>query len=361
AGAAAALVAAALGAVAVRVRGLYLAVATLIFSWMCDSFLFRQPWFTKYFRIKSRTIGQPGTFPYFDFADRKVFYYVAFAVAALCVMAAVNLRDSKTGRAFFAVRGSEIAASSLGINVVRYKLLAFSISGFMAGIAGNLIMTEARIIVPDQFNFLTSFFFVSIAVVGGVSSLGGAIGASLIFASLNEIFFRVQFLGGFLDLTSAGLLAFTLLAYRGGLARLGRTIASSLVANQPLSRWLDKSDAVLLSISGDLGWMRGRLRSRVRARLIDAGLALPDDVVVEPEPIPVIAGGASPASGPVLAPLDYARVRPDTARVILPIRDERPLLLEARDVVVRFGGLTAVNGVNLQVREGEIVGLIGPN
>ena len=106
--------------VALRVRGLYLAVATLIFAWMAQEYLFNQPWLAGVGGSASaptKPLGTKGVFPYLDFSDRRTFYFVMLAAVASAVIAMANLRDSKTGRAWFAVKGSEIAAASLGIAV----------------------------------------------------------------------------------------------------------------------------------------------------------------------------------------------------------------------------------------------------
>src|SRR5207302_5298270 len=113
--------------------------------------------------------------------NKRVLYLVTLAAVAAAWYLAANLRDSKTGRAFFAIRGSEMAAVSLSIDVTRYKLLAFALSGGLAGIAGNLIMTDVRVATPTVFQFTVSLFYLSIAVVGGIISLGGALAASLVF------------------------------------------------------------------------------------------------------------------------------------------------------------------------------------
>ncbi|MCA1834643.1 MAG: ABC transporter permease [Actinobacteria bacterium] len=160
-----------LGAVALRVRGLYLAVATLIFSWMADKFLFTSSWFVGSggtSTVKNSVFGSPGGFPNFDLSDQKILYFFALAVCVVGFIAMANLRSSKTGRAFFATRGSEMAAASLGINVMRYKLLAFAISGMLAGAAGNLFIIKLRSVSPSKFMFTASLLYLSIAVVGGL-------------------------------------------------------------------------------------------------------------------------------------------------------------------------------------------------
>ncbi|MHB8467013.1 MAG: branched-chain amino acid ABC transporter ATP-binding protein/permease [Acidimicrobiales bacterium] len=220
-GAAAAAAASLLGLVALRVRGLYLAVATLIFAWMCDSYLFLNPTFGGgggSVRVVGVPVGTYGAFPYFDFTNRRTFYYVGLAVAATVLFALANLRNSKSGRALSAVKGSEVAAASLGIDVTRYKLLAFALSGFIAGMAGSLVAVYQGALTASQFKFTVSFFFLAIPVVGGLQSLGGAVAAAILFGTLSDVFFRFTSLNGYLDLVSGLLLALVLLLYPGGLA-----------------------------------------------------------------------------------------------------------------------------------------------
>ena len=395
AGAAAAL----LGAVAVRVRGLYLAVATLVFSWMASEFLFRQPWFIKHAQIGERPIGVRGDIPFFDFADRSTFFLVAAAVVGAVVFGAANIRDSKTGRAFFALRGSEMAAASLGIDVTRYKLLAFVVSGAIAGAAGNLIMTESRVITADQFAFNTSLFYVAVAVVGGLISLGGAVASGLLFAGLYELFYRVPSLGAFLEIVSSALLALVLIAYRGGLASMPGRMAgltararrfTDPVVERVKSRLptpppgeatrrerFPRADDVVARLREAIAGARSRIREVLpwTARAAEpAGRPLDFRAALE-RVTPELAGngngngsdgrhgeaGGDDEASPDLS-LDWQLARARIADV-RPTgdRSERALMIEASNITVRFGGLTAVDDASLEVREGEIVGLIGPN
>jgi ABC-type branched-subunit amino acid transport system ATPase component/branched-subunit amino acid ABC-type transport system permease component len=217
---AAGLAAVLLGVVALRVRGLYLAVATLVFAWMCDAFLFKAPFMgagTGSSVIPPQRFGERGGWPFLDLASERTIYYVFLAIAAIVVAGLANLRDTKTGRALFAVRGSEVAAASLGIDVVRTKLAAFALAGVLAGVSGSMLMLAQRAVVPDQFLFTVSLQYLAIAVVGGLASLGGAVAAGGLFAALNELFLRVAALSGWLEVVSAGLLAVVLLAYPAGL------------------------------------------------------------------------------------------------------------------------------------------------
>lgn len=415
AGAAAAL----LGGVALRVRGLFLAVATLIFSWMADAFLFRVDAVVRHAFIEVPVVGGADAFPRFDLTDRTTMFYVTWGVALGVLMMVANLRDSKTGRAFFAVRGSEIGAASLGIDVTRYKLVAFTFSGFLAGVSGSLVMLDARSLSPETFDFATSLFYLAMAVVGGLSSLGGAVASAVLFAGLNELFFRIPALGNALDLVSAALLAIVLLLYRGGLAsvpgmaRRGWARAREVVG-AALPRGTDEPEVARAAIPAEPApqtpyrpavarvpvELAGRIRDNVAdlARRLrpgasdeaDAGLDSDshqlrrptlvdeDGESVEPRPraeLHVVdteaqaddepAGPQPERSADGELDLDRGKV-PDAPvgppRVVLPPdRRDRTPMLEAEGITVRFGGLVAVNDASLTVREHEIAGLIGPN
>jgi sulfate-transporting ATPase len=374
-----------LGVVALRVRGLYLAVATLVFAWMCDAFLFRSPWLGAgggSSTIPGQRLGTARGFPSFDLTNRRTLYYLFAIVLILVVVGLANLRDTKTGRAFFAVRGSEMAAASLGIDVVRTKLAAFALSGALAGIAGNMLMIGQRTIVPSQFLFTISLQYLAIAVVGGLGSLGGALAAGGLFAALNELFYRVTALSGWLEVVSAMLLTVVLLAYPGGLAQLFTRIAALTdrlgnvlrrPALKPRSHEAPSATGdVLLPVDSPNGRARHRIAERTRWRprsverrapAVEAREAAPsgDDWLTAAFRSAAREDSKAEPAQPVHETNGHRRVLPALSELKLTKNDSDANALEVTNVTVRFGGLTAVSDASLAVRDGTITALIGPN
>ncbi|HEX2540245.1 MAG TPA: branched-chain amino acid ABC transporter permease [Caldimonas sp.] len=171
----AALISAATGVVvglpALRVKGIYLAIATLAFGFIVAEV---------FARWESVTGGNAGIHlkapRILDWtADSDVsFYFICLAVTIGATLVILNLLRSPTGRAFVAIRDSEISAQSMGINLARYKTTSFAISAALAGIAGALYAHKLKFISPDQFSILQSIDLVLMIVVGGIGSVHGA-------------------------------------------------------------------------------------------------------------------------------------------------------------------------------------------
>jgi branched-chain amino acid transport system permease protein len=180
-GVAAFLVGLLFGAPSLRIKGVYLAIATLAAQYSLY-FVFQQ-W-------TSVTGGERGlSVPGVNiFGTRDVgFYYFVIALAVLLCIASRNLFRTRVGRAFIALRERDYAAEVLGINVVRYKLLAFALGAAYAGMAGVLLGVFLRIVNPDQFTLLSSVFFLAAVVVGGQASVLGSILGAAFMTLMPEI------------------------------------------------------------------------------------------------------------------------------------------------------------------------------
>ena len=159
------------GLPALRVKGIYLAIATLAFGFIVEEGLARWESVTK--GNAGMSVGSPQFFGV-DLSSSTDFYYIALGVTVLVTLAVLNLLRSATGRAFIAIRDSEISAQSMGIHLAGYKTLAFAISAAIVGLAGALYAHKLRFISPDQFGILQSVDLLLLVVVGGLGSVHGA-------------------------------------------------------------------------------------------------------------------------------------------------------------------------------------------
>jgi branched-chain amino acid transport system permease protein len=114
-------------------------------------------------------------------------YYVALAVLVATIAFSFNLARTRLGRAFAAVRDSEIAASAMGVPVARTKMLAFAISAALAGVAGGLLAALDGFIAPEDFGITQTLLFFAMVIVGGLDSIAGAIGGALIVEIVSQI------------------------------------------------------------------------------------------------------------------------------------------------------------------------------
>lgn len=184
-----AVAAIALGFVALRLKGLYLALITLAYGLIAQNVIFGIPALTgggagvEAPRPAGFTCVRPGqTFRPEDFSCQKSYVYLCYFFLALLLFVDWRLVKSKAGRAIFAIRENELAAASFGINVVSYKLLAFVLSGAFAGIAGSLLAHWKTSVVSADFDFTLALTFVLMVAVGGLGSRAGIFLSSMFFA-----------------------------------------------------------------------------------------------------------------------------------------------------------------------------------
>jgi branched-chain amino acid transport system permease protein len=172
----AALFAAAVGVIvglpALRLKGIYLAIATLAFNVIVEEIITR--WHGLTGGNEGRHLKPVELFGWRLESDAE-FYYLCLVLAVICCLACINLLRSPTGRAFVAIRDSEVSASCMGVNLAKYKTLSFAISAALTGVGGALYAHKLAFISPEQFTLLVSIELVTIVILGGVGFLHGAV------------------------------------------------------------------------------------------------------------------------------------------------------------------------------------------
>ena len=160
------------GLPALRMTGVYLSIATLAFA------LIIQEVFTRWEHVtgglKGKAVDKPVLFGV-SFADDAAFYFLCLAALIVGLGLTANVLRSPTGRAWVAIRDSEIAAQSMGVNLPLYKTMAFAYSAGLMGVAGALFAHKIGFLAPDIFSVLLSIQFLLMVVVGGLGSLHGAV------------------------------------------------------------------------------------------------------------------------------------------------------------------------------------------
>lgn len=167
-----------------RLKGLYLALATLAFYVIVDFLLRKAGTLTG--GAAGTHVPHPSAFGWTISTDRG-FYFLILAVAAICAVFVANLQRTWVGRAMMAVRDSDIAAEMTGISVFRTKLLAFAVSSFLGGMAGSLMGYYLQFINPDNFSLSVSVAYIAIIIVGGLGTVFGSIVGAIFMTFLPEL------------------------------------------------------------------------------------------------------------------------------------------------------------------------------
>jgi branched-chain amino acid transport system permease protein len=185
---AAGLVTAALGFVvglpSLRVKGLYLAIATLAAHFIL-TFVFRE-WEPVTGGVPGTSIPRANLFGFEFIGDRRNFYLI-FVVAVLAGLAARNLARTYIGRAFVAVRERDFSAEILGVHLLKTKLLAFAVGAFYAGVAGGLLGYFYGAITPEYFVLTLSVFYLAAIIVGGLGTVLGSVLGALFMTFVPEV------------------------------------------------------------------------------------------------------------------------------------------------------------------------------
>lgn len=325
---------------ALRVTGPYLAMVTLAFGTIIQILINEMTFLTE------GPLGIKVTKPVLAGVqlDERGFYWVVCALLAVSLLVVHRVLNSQLGRAFEALRGSPVASDCMGVSVYRYKVYAFVISAGLAGLAGCLYAFSEEYISPNTYNFELTVLFLLATIMGGRKTrLGALIGAAIIVMLpklLDDLdTFRVV----------ASVVA-VLMVVGGGLAVMRRlTSARSMVIPvvgtlglAGFSFWLDNITDWRLSIFGLM--------------ILFVVYYLQDGIVGFVRHLFGLRRNQLMADAPPVQehPEADAMQKADRAGAGEP-------LLVGKGILMQFGGLKAINNVDLTVRRGTIHGLIGPN
>jgi len=306
----------ALGLPALRVRGLFLPVTTLALAVSMSSY-FLNPTYVK--SGIPADVGRPVLLGHFDLTSEGNLFLFSVAVLAAAMAVVVNLRRRRPGRVWLAVRDNEWAAEARGVSLARTRLAAFAVSGALAGVAGGLHVIALNGVSVGTYAPSLSFEAFSMVVVGGLTSVWGAIFGAIALRYAEYV------VSGALQLivSGAGVL-FLLLVFPGGLGEVGLRIRRV-----------------------------GLDRIARRRGLTDQGASGSEDAVFERVLAPGRPGDSDAAGVAQAGDRDGAKVHSDV--------EEHSAFLSARDLHVAYGSLQVLFGVDFDVRRGEVVALLGTN
>ncbi len=172
------------GIPSLRLRGLYLAIATLAAHFITTYGIVHWESVTK--GVLGFMVPPASLFGVTLESDARVFYLI-FALVVPATLFAKNLFRTRVGRAFIAIRDRDVAASVMGVSLLRYKLLAFVVSSFYAGLAGGLMAHHSRILFPDAFTLLVAIDYLAMVIIGGLGSILGSIFGAVFMTLLPEV------------------------------------------------------------------------------------------------------------------------------------------------------------------------------
>lgn len=172
-----------IGIPALRLKGLYLAIATMAFAFIAEEVILN--WESVTNGANGIKLLPPSIGPLALDTDRR-FYYFILAITLVLFWGTKNIIRSSLGRAFIAIRDSETAAETMGVNLAVYKTIAFIISAFYTGIAGSLFAHFIKYISPSNFTLLDSIGFIIMILVGGTGTLLGSVYGAIFITFLPE-------------------------------------------------------------------------------------------------------------------------------------------------------------------------------
>lgn len=172
------------GIPSLRLKGLYLAIATLAAQFILEYVFLHWDWLTRGtsgFPVPTARIGR------WVVAGERSFFWVIGASVILVTWLNLNLLRTRVGRAFVAIRDNDRAASAIGIHLFRHKVLAFFLSAFMAGVAGALYAFYLGVVTPGRFTLELSIDYLAMGIVGGLGTVLGPIYGAVVITLLPEV------------------------------------------------------------------------------------------------------------------------------------------------------------------------------
>ena len=325
---------------ALRVTGPYLAMVTLAFGTIIQILINEMTFLTE--GPLGITLPKPTIFG--EKLTEHGFYWLVFALMVVSLVVVDRILKSQLGRAFEALRGSPVASDCMGVSVYRYKVYAFVISAGFAGLAGCLYAYSEQYISPNTYNFELTVLFLLAVIMGGRKTRSGALLGAAIIVILPKLLDDLEL---FRIVASVLATLITVGAVVGVIKKITTPRAMAIpvigtIALAGFAFWLESITDWRLSIfglmilfvvyylqNGIVGFVRALFHVRTAAPEYIARAGVDDGK----DAISVAAGAA----------------------------DKGGDLLIAKGVLMQFGGLKAINQVDLRIQRGTIHGLIGPN
>ncbi len=324
---------------ALRVIGPYLAMVTLAFGTIIAILINEMTFLTEGpIGIK---VPKPSFFG--NKLDEVEYYYVVVAFMVLALIAVHRVLKSHFGRAFEALRDSPVACDCMGVSVYRYKVYAFVVSAALAGLAGALYTYSEEYISPNTYNHELTILFLLAVIMGGRKTRSGALIGAAIVVMLPSLLSDINLFRKISSVLAIGVVAMAIYNHIKGVKTL-RESAIPVVATVGMalfSFYLENMTDWRLTIFGLLTLF-------VVYYLQDGVVGFVRDMYTRFAP--------APAAQTKAAANVASNWKPTTAS-----SSGNPILLQAKQVLMQFGGLKALNLVDLNIGRGTIHGLIGPN
>ena len=176
-----------LGAPTLRLRGDYLAIVTLGFGEIVPLVVRNTPEVTRGVQGMNPIAFPELPFVRFGIVELDPWYYLVLATVLVSILFTSRLRSSRIGRAWMAIREDEVAAASMGVNLVTTKLFAFALGASFSGFAGSIWASYLQVISPEQFDFSVSIFVLAMIILGGMGNIYGVVAGGLLLGGFDRV------------------------------------------------------------------------------------------------------------------------------------------------------------------------------